>query len=62
MGASHGATRPRRACPATGAPALAEDGMKVWEARNDLGVDARCEHAVLIFDGAGTLIDSWNQC
>ena len=40
---------------------LAEDGIKVWEARNKLGEDARWEHTILIFDGAGTLIDSWNQ-
>ena len=40
---------------------LAEDGIKVWEARNKLGVDARWEHTILVFDGAGNLIDSWNQ-
>jgi sugar lactone lactonase YvrE len=40
---------------------LAEDGIKAWEANNKMGVDARWEHCVLIFDGQGNLIDSWNQ-
>jgi DNA-binding beta-propeller fold protein YncE len=41
---------------------IAEDGIKSWEARgNKMGVDARWEHCVLVFDGQGTLIESWNQ-
>lgn len=41
---------------------LAETGIKTWEERgNKMGVDARWEHCILIFDGQGNLIDSWNQ-
>ena len=41
---------------------IAEEGIKAWEARgNKMGVDARWEHNVLIFDAAGTLVDSWMQ-
>jgi len=40
---------------------LAEDGIKAWEANNKMGVDARWEHCILIFDGQGNLVDSWNQ-
>ncbi|MGH9146975.1 MAG: hypothetical protein ACRD1Q_09715, partial [Vicinamibacterales bacterium] len=41
---------------------IAEDGIKSWEARgNKMGVDARWEHCVLVFDGQGKLIDSWTQ-
>src|SRR3990170_281869 len=41
---------------------IAEDGIKAWEARgNKMGVDARWEHCILIFDGQGNLIDSWTQ-
>jgi hypothetical protein len=45
-----------------GSGQLAEDGITSWEARGlKIGVDARWEHCVLIFDGEGNLIDSWNQ-
>ena len=41
---------------------IAEDGIKAWEARgNKMGVDARWEHCVLVFDGQGTLIEAWTQ-
>jgi DNA-binding beta-propeller fold protein YncE len=40
---------------------LAEDGIAAWEKNNKMGVDARWEHCILIFDGQGNLIDSWNQ-
>ena len=41
---------------------LAEDGIAAWEkAGNKMGVDARWEHCILIFDAAGNLVDSWNQ-
>jgi peptidylamidoglycolate lyase len=41
---------------------LAEDGIKAWEAAgNKMGVDARWEHCILIFDAQGNLVDSWNQ-
>ena len=46
----------------TGQPA--EGGMEAWEKGNGgrkFGVDARWEHTVMIFDGQGNLIDSWNQ-
>ena len=29
--------------------------------RHKFGVDARWEHSIMIFDGQGNLIDSWNQ-
>jgi DNA-binding beta-propeller fold protein YncE len=36
--------------------------MQAWEkAGNKFGVDARWEHCIMIFDGQGNLIDSWNQ-
>jgi hypothetical protein len=41
---------------------IAEDGIAAWEKRgNKMGVDARWEHTVMVFDGAGKMIDSWNQ-
>jgi DNA-binding beta-propeller fold protein YncE len=41
---------------------LAEEGIQAWErAGRKIGVDARWEHCILIFDAAGNLIDSWNQ-
>jgi len=41
---------------------LAEDGIAAWEkAGNKMGVDARWEHCILIFDAQGNLVDSWNQ-
>ena len=44
----------------TGQPA--EGGIQAWEkAGNKFGVDARWEHCIMIFDGQGNLIDSWNQ-
>ena len=46
----------------TGQPA--EGGMEAWEkgaGGRKFGVDARWEHTIMIFDGQGNLIDSWNQ-
>jgi len=41
---------------------LAETAMEAWaKAGNRMGVDARWEHCILVFDGAGTLIDAWTQ-
>ena len=41
---------------------IAEDGIAAWEKRgNKIGVDARWEHTIMVFDGAGKMIDSWNQ-
>jgi DNA-binding beta-propeller fold protein YncE len=41
---------------------LAEQGIQAWEkAGNQMGVDARWEHCVLVFDRNGNLIESWNQ-
>ena len=41
---------------------LAEEGIQAWEKRgNKMGVDARWEHTIMVFDGAGKMIDSWNQ-
>ena len=40
----------------------AEGGVAAWEkAGNRMGVDARWEHCIMVFDGAGNLIESWNQ-
>ena len=44
-----------------GSGQLAEDGIAVWEKNNKMGVDARWEHCILIYDAQGNLIDSWNQ-
>src|SRR5947207_10919505 len=41
---------------------LAEEGIQAWErAGNKMGVDARWEHCILVFDGAGKLIEDWRQ-
>ncbi len=41
---------------------IAAQGRQAWEkGGNQLGVDARWEHCILVFDGQGNLIDSWNQ-
>jgi peptidylamidoglycolate lyase len=41
---------------------LAEEGITAWEARGlRMGVDARWEHCILIFDRQGKLIDAWTQ-
>jgi hypothetical protein len=41
---------------------LAEQGIQAWErAGNKMGVDARWEHCILVFDGAGKLIEDWRQ-
>ena len=43
---------------------LAEGGMQAWEkgaGGRKFGVDARWEHTIMIFDGQGNLIESWNQ-
>jgi DNA-binding beta-propeller fold protein YncE len=44
----------------TGQPA--EEGIQAWErAGNKMGVDARWEHCILVFDGRGNLIEDWRQ-
>src|SRR5712664_2259662 len=44
----------------TGQPA--EGGMEAWErAGNKFGVDARWQNCIMVFDGAGNLIESWTQ-
>ena len=44
----------------TGQPA--EGGVDAWErAGNKMGVDARWEHCILVFDGKGNLIEDWKQ-
>ncbi len=38
--------------------------MEAWEkgaGGRKFGVDARWEHTIMIFDGQGNLVDSWNQ-
>lgn len=41
---------------------IAEDGIAAWQkAGNVMGVDARWEHCILIYDAQGNLIDSWTQ-
>jgi len=41
---------------------IAEQGIQAWEkAGNVMGVDARWEHCILIFDGQGNLVDTWTQ-
>jgi hypothetical protein len=41
---------------------LAEEGIQAWEkSGKKIGVDARWEHTIMVFDGAGKMIDSWNQ-
>jgi len=41
---------------------LAETAMEAWaKAGNKMGVDARWEHCILVFDAQGTLIDAWTQ-
>jgi len=41
---------------------IAEQGIQAWEkAGNTMGVDARWEDCILVFDGQGNLIESWKQ-
>jgi DNA-binding beta-propeller fold protein YncE len=41
---------------------LAETAMEAWaKAGNKMGVDARWEHCILVFDGQGNLVDAWTQ-
>ena len=45
-----------------GTGALAEEGIQAWEkAGNKMGVDARWEHNILIYNRNGDLVDSWMQ-
>jgi sugar lactone lactonase YvrE len=45
-----------------GSGQLAEEGIQAWgRAGNTMGVDARWEHCILIFNGKGDLVDSWTQ-
>src|SRR5438552_4433110 len=44
----------------TGQPA--EGGVQAWErAGNKMGVDARWQNCIMVFDASGTLIESWTQ-
>ena len=49
--------------PAGGAAgAMPPDGLKAWEeAGGKLGVDARWEHCILVFDAEGNLIEDWTR-
>lgn len=49
--------------PAGGAAgAIPTDGLAAWEdAGGRLGVDARWEHCILVFDREGNLIEDWSQ-
>jgi DNA-binding beta-propeller fold protein YncE len=41
---------------------LAEEGIQAWErAGNKMGVDARWEHCILVFNSKGELVESWTQ-
>ena len=41
---------------------IAEEGIQAWmKAGNTMGVDARWEHCILVYDGQGNLIESWTQ-
>src|SRR5438046_9532405 len=45
-----------------GSGQLAEQGIQAWErAGNKMGVDARWEHCILLFDSKGNLIEDWRQ-
>jgi hypothetical protein len=47
-----------------GSGQLAEGGMEAWGRTNKMGVDARWEHCVLLFDGQGNLLPetaNWMQ-
>ena len=38
------------------------DGLKAWEeAGGRIGVDARWEHCILVFDAAGNITETWTQ-
>ena len=53
----------RASLPANGGTGqIAENGITGWIERGGrLGIDARWEHCILIFDGEGNLADSWPQ-
>ena len=41
---------------------LAEEGIQAWEkAGNKIGVDARWEHCILVYDAQGNLTEAWTQ-
>ena len=47
-----------------GSGQLAEGGMEAWGRQNKMGVDARWEHCILVFDGQGNLLPetaNWMQ-
>ena len=45
-----------------GTGGLAEEGITGWiEGGGRLGIDAKWEHCILVFDGEGNVIESWNQ-
>ena len=49
--------------PAGGAAGtMPPDGLKAWQdAGGVLGVDARWEHCILVFDGNGNIVEDWTQ-
>jgi len=45
-----------------GTGSLAEEGITAWEARGlEIGIDARWEHCIVVFDGEGNMIEAWTQ-
>ena len=45
-----------------GAGEIPADGLQAWiDAGNRLGIDARWEHCVLVFDRNGTIVEAWTQ-
>jgi hypothetical protein len=45
-----------------GTGSLAEEGISAWLERGlELGVDARWEHCILVFDREGNIIEAWTQ-
>lgn len=53
----------RASLPANGGTGgIAEEGISQWIKNGGrLGIDARWEHCILIFDGEGNMIDAWTQ-
>jgi hypothetical protein len=45
-----------------GTGSLAEEGISAWLERGlEMGVDARWEHCILVFDAEGNIIEEWTQ-
>jgi hypothetical protein len=53
----------RASLPANGGTgSLAEEGITAWLDQGlEMGVDARWEHCILVFDGEGNIIEAWTQ-